>query len=173
MPERRTGAVLCVSAARVSRWRRRTHFESDPRPRAPGGDRRSARIEAHRALILGVPAEAPVTTVGEQRCLLAGHRLDFDHGTVQRFLIRQPMTRRMKTGHASEQDRPDALDRRHVWQEGQTAHDPARLVFIDETWTKTKLTRTHGRALEGRHLRMGQPHSRAVSRSSARDTPCR
>ena len=48
-----------VSAASVSRWRRRAVVLGDPRPRALGGDRRSGCIEAHRALILGVLAEAP------------------------------------------------------------------------------------------------------------------
>jgi len=36
--------------------------------------------------------------------------------------------------------------------------DPARLVFIDETWTATNMTRTHGRCLRGERLRMGFPH---------------
>ena len=34
-----------------------------------------------------------------------------------------------------------------------------RLVFIDETRAKTNMTRSHGRALKGQRLRMGQPHS--------------
>ncbi len=69
------------------------------------------------------------------------------------------MTRKRKTGYASEQDRPDVLERRQAWRESQTALDPARLVFIDETWAKTNMARTHGRALKGRHLSMGQPNS--------------
>jgi transposase len=32
------------------------------------------------------------------------------------------------------------------------------LVFIDETWAKTNMARTHGRCLRGRRLRMGSPH---------------
>ena len=36
--------------------------------------------------------------------------------------------------------------------------DPARLVFIDETWAKTNMMRTHGRAPRGQRLRMGRPH---------------
>jgi transposase len=31
-------------------------------------------------------------------------------------------------------------------------------VFIDETWAKTNMTRTHGRAPRGERLRMGVPH---------------
>ena len=33
-----------------------------------------------------------------------------------------------------------------------------RLVFIDETWTATNMTRSHGRCARGERLRMGFPH---------------
>ena len=87
-----------------------------------------------------------------------GRGPDFGYGTIQRFLVRHGMTRKKKTGHASEQDRPDVIQRRHAWRQSQSALDPARLVFIDETWAKTNMARTHGRASKGRRLRMGQPH---------------
>lgn len=48
--------------------------------------------------------------------------------------------------------------RRQAWFDGQPDLDPERLVFIDETWAKTNMTRTHGRCLRGRRLRMGMPH---------------
>ena len=147
-----------VSAASVSRWRRRARVEGDPRPRVLGGDRRSGRIEAHRAPILDVLAETPDLTIDELRRLLAGRGLDFGYGTIQRFLVRHQMTRKKKTGHASEQDRPDVLERCRAWRKSQVALDPARLVFIDETWVKTNMTRIHGRAPRGRRLHMGRPH---------------
>jgi len=31
-------------------------------------------------------------------------------------------------------------------------------VFIDETWTATNMTRSHGRCTKGERLRMGYPH---------------
>ena len=36
--------------------------------------------------------------------------------------------------------------------------DVRRLVFIDETWAKTNMTRSHGRCPKGERLRMGFPH---------------
>ena len=67
-----------------------------------------------------------------------------------------------KTGHATEQDRPDILTQREAWFDGQIDLAPERLVwrlvFIDETWAKTNMGRTHGRAPRGRRLRMGFPH---------------
>ena len=35
---------------------------------------------------------------------------------------------------------------------------PGRLVFIDETWVKTNMVRTHGRAMRGRRLVAAAPH---------------
>jgi transposase len=49
-----------------------------------------------------------------------------------------------KTLFASEQDRPDVARRRTLWKKIQLRLDPRRLVFIDETWAKTNMTRTHG-----------------------------
>jgi hypothetical protein len=50
---------------------------------------------------------------------------------------------------ASEQDRPDVARRRTRWKQHQDKLDPARVVFIDETWAKTNMTRTHGRCARG------------------------
>ena len=47
---------------------------------------------------------------------------------------------------------------RHAWFDGQLELDPERLVFIDETWTATNMTRSHGRCAKGERLRMGFPH---------------
>lgn len=61
-------------------------------------------------------------------------------------------------GQATEQDRPDVLRRRQAWFDGQSDLEPERLVFIDETWAKTNMARTHGRCRRGERLRMGFPH---------------
>jgi transposase len=63
-----------------------------------------------------------------------------------------------KTGHAAEQERPDILLRRQAWFETQLDLDPERLIFIDETWTNTKMARTHGRCPRGTRLRLALPH---------------
>jgi transposase len=60
--------------------------------------------------------------------------------------------------HASEQDRPDVARRRIRWKLHQGKLEPDRLVFIDETWAKTNMTRTHGRALRGERLVAKVPH---------------
>ena len=60
--------------------------------------------------------------------------------------------------HGSEQDRPDILKRRRAWFDAQPDLDPERLVFIDETWAKINMARSHGRSPRGERLRMGFPH---------------
>jgi transposase len=42
-----------VSAASASRWRQLARAHGTPAARAQGGDRRSARIEAHAGFLLG------------------------------------------------------------------------------------------------------------------------
>lgn len=50
------------------------------------------------------------------------------------------------------------LRKRRAWFDGQADLDPDRLVFIDETWAKTNMARTHGRCPRGERLRLGIPH---------------
>ena len=59
---------------------------------------------------------------------------------------------------ASEQDRPDVAVRRAKWKVWQAGLDPERLVFLDETWAKTNMTRPRGRSLEGTRLIAKVPH---------------
>ena len=63
-----------------------------------------------------------------------------------------------KTALAREQERPDVARKRERWKARQGSIDPKRLVFIDETWAKTNMTRTHGRALRGARLMAKVPH---------------
>jgi transposase len=48
--------------------------------------------------------------------------------------------------------------KRERWKRWQTRLDPERLVFVDETWAKTNMTRTHGRCARGQRLVAKVPH---------------
>ena len=50
--------------------------------------------------------------------------------------------------------------RRAQWKKYQGRVDPRRLVFIDETWAKTNMTRRHGRCAKGQRLVAKVPHGR-------------
>lgn len=84
-----------------------------------------------------------------------------------------------KSLHASEQDRPDVARRRERWKRHQGKLDPARLVFIDETWAKTNMTRTHGWCARGNRLVAKAPFGRwrtltflAALRRDRIEAPC-
>jgi transposase len=65
-----------------------------------------------------------------------------------------------KTLFATEQDRPDVVRKRLRWKTHQGRLDPARLVFIDETWAKTNMTRLRGWAPRGHKLLAKVPQGR-------------
>jgi transposase len=69
--------------------------------------------------------------------------------------------------------------RRAQWKKYQGRFDPARLVFIDETWAKTNMTRLGGWALRGRRLVAKVPQGRwstltflAALRHDRIEAPC-
>ena len=69
--------------------------------------------------------------------------------------------------------------RRARWKQHQGQLDPTRLVFIDETWAKTNMTRRHGRCRRGERLAAKVPHGRwrtltflAALRHDRIDAPC-
>ena len=90
-----------------------------------------------------------------------------------------PASASKKTLFATEQDRPDVARRRRRWKTHQGRFDPARLVFIDETWAKTNMTRLRGWTARGRKLiaKVPQGHWRTLTflaalRCDRIDAPC-
>ena len=84
-----------------------------------------------------------------------------------------------KTLFAAEQDRPDVARKRLRWKAHQGRLDPERLIFIDETWAKTNMTRVRGWAPRGRKLlaKVPQGHWRTLTflaalRCDRIDAPC-
>jgi hypothetical protein len=146
---REPAARFGVSAASVSRWRTLERCLGDARPGPLGGDRRSARVEAQGGLIKALLEATPDITVTAAKSSAMARASASSAGT---------RSRAKKTAHASEQERPDVLKRRQAWFDGQLDLDPERLVFIDETWAKTNMARTHGRCRRGARLRMAVPH---------------
>ena len=69
--------------------------------------------------------------------------------------------------------------RRRQWKKYQGRLDPTRLVFIDETWAKTNMTRQRGRCRRGKRLVAKVPQGRwrtltflAALRYNRIDAPC-
>lgn len=146
---RAAAAHFGVSASSAIRWRQLAleHGQAVAKPR--GGDRHSGKIEAHGAFIRELIAEQGDMTLAEVQERLAQRGTSVGIGTVHRFFERHGITRKKKTGHAIEQDRPDVLRQRRRWFDGQIDLERERLVFIDATWTATNMTRSHGRCPKG------------------------
>lgn len=85
-----------VSAASVSRWRKRERNEGDPSPKALGGDRRSDRIKAHHEAVMAALGPGRDATIEEVRASLAKQGLVFGFGTIQRFFARHAITRKKR-----------------------------------------------------------------------------
>ncbi|MCW5712876.1 IS630 family transposase [Shinella sp.] len=90
---------------------------------------------------------------------LAERGLQVDYRTVWDFVHGEELTFK-KTLVASERERPDVARRRLQWMAYQGRIDPARLVFIDETWTKTNMAPLRGWAPCGQRLPGKAPHGR-------------
>jgi transposase len=65
-----------------------------------------------------------------------------------------------KTLIASERDRPEVARFRRRWRAHQHRVDPDRLVFVDETWMRTDMTRMRGWCPRGTPLLAKVPHGR-------------
>ena len=79
---------------------------------------------------------------------------------------------------ADERDRPDVARRRAQWIARQSRVAAGRLVFIDETWTKTNMAALRGWAPRGQRLTAKVPHGKwktmtflAALRSDRVDAP--
>ncbi|MDJ0391060.1 IS630 family transposase [Roseomonas sp. E05] len=155
---RAAAARFGVSAASAVRWCALARQAGSVAPGPLGGDRRSARLEAHAALILSLVDRKSDISLVEIRAGLAEMGVAVGIASLWRFFDRHRITRKKKSAHAAEQDRPDILRRRWAWFEDQPDLDPDRLVFIDETWATTNMARTHGRAPRGERLRAAIPH---------------
>ncbi|WP_237751651.1 IS630 family transposase [Sphingobium sp. DC-2] len=155
---RAAAARFGVAPSTAVRWRAQQRETGDITPKPRGGDMRSRRMEERTADILAIWDERRDITLEELRLALADKGMDVSVAGLHRFFVRRGLTRKKRQGHAIEQDRPDVLKQRQDWFEGQLDLEPERLVFVDETWTATNMTRSHGRCPKGERLRMGFPH---------------
>lgn len=85
-----------VSAASAIRWRQLVLRHGTPAPKPQGGDRRTARIEAHAAFILGAIEAKDDITLIELQALLAERGTSVGIGTLWRFFDRHQITRKKR-----------------------------------------------------------------------------
>ena len=175
---RATASLLGVSVASVVKWSQRKRLTGSAAAKRIGGSRRRVLCGSERDWLLARIAAVPDVTLRGLLSELAARGVKVSYGSVWRFFEFEGISFK-KTVHASEQDRPDVARRRVRWKTHQGKLDPTRLVFIDETWAKTNMTRRQGRCARGRRLAAKVPHGRwrtltflAALRVNRIDAPC-
>ena len=101
----------------------------------------------------------PDATIAELRVWLdETHQASASTGLMWKTLAALELTFKKKSLHAAEQDRDDVVQARAAWRAEQPRLNPGKLVFIDETWVKTNMTRRYGRAPRGQRVLDAVPH---------------
>lgn len=95
---RQAAARFGVSASSAIRWHARTRVVGDATPKRQGGDRRSGRIEAHAAVILGALERKSDITLADLRAELAGHGIGVSVAGLWRFFKRRRITLKKRPG---------------------------------------------------------------------------
>src|SRR5437899_3001493 len=144
-----------VGVSTAINWVRRLRETGSVAPGQMGGHKPKSISGAHRIWLLertqrdftlrGLVAE------------LAERGLKVDYRTVWSFVHAEKLSFK-KSVAASERDRPDVARRRAQWTKYQGRIEPERLVFIDETWTKTNMAPLRGWARCGHRLTAKVPH---------------
>ena len=137
-----------VSAAFVRRLEQRFRLTGSLAPRQ-GGRGPTPKLAGHEERLRQAVRERPDATAAEHRWRL---NLPASRVTVWRAMRRLGLTRKRKSTHASEQDRPDVAEARREWPEKMAGVDPQDLVFLDETGASTVMQRTHGYAPRGQRV---------------------
>ncbi|HKV96347.1 MAG TPA: IS630 family transposase [Gammaproteobacteria bacterium] len=156
---RATAALFGVSVASVVKWSQRWRATGSAAAKQMGGWKQLLLL-SERAWLLARLAEKPDLTLRALVAELAERGTPASYGAVWRFFKHEGITFKKKPLHASEQDRADIARRRARWKQHQGRLDPRRLVFIDETWAKTNMTRRSGRCARGARLVAKVPHGR-------------
>ena len=167
-----------IAPSMVSKWARRRRETGSVEPAQFGGYRRRL-LEPHRERG-SQPGGGEAAPAGQGAAGRTGGAGDQgERGGGSDFSARRRAELQKKTAFATELDRPDVARRRLQWQARQATIDPKRLVFIDETWTKTNMAPLRGWGPRGRRLIGKAPHGRwrtltflAALRHDRIDAPC-
>lgn len=81
-----------VSPSSVIRWMARLKTDGDIAPQPQGGDRKSGRIDAEAAFLLGMVKATPDITLAERQAQLKGRGVSVSISTLWRFLDRRAIT---------------------------------------------------------------------------------
>ena len=123
----KAAARFDVGVSTAIKWVRRLR-DTGERSARRQGRRPGSKLDAHGDFVRAVIDAVPDTTIGElQRRLVDERGVYASTGTIWTFLDRCDLTVKKKSAYAAEQDRPDVVEEREDWFEGQLDLDPAQL----------------------------------------------
>jgi transposase len=144
--QREIARLFRVSLSFVSRLLNRRRETGDLSPEPHRGGPRRVLDAAARCRLWDLVKDHSDDTLDELRrrggftCSLT---------TIWRALRRHGLTRKKKSMHADERDRPDVKRKRREFRAKVRRIEPGRLQFIDESGANTAMARTHAWAPRG------------------------
>jgi transposase len=157
MSRAETAALFRVSESSVQRWSWRERQTGSVAAQPMGGQRPFA-LASERERIIERIAQQPDLPLRARQAELHDRGVKVSDFAVWNIVDRGGLSYKKNSLHGSEQDRPKVARRRLQWQQRQDQIDARRLVFIDETWTKTNMTPIRGRCPLGQRLVAKVPH---------------
>jgi len=151
-----SAARFGVAPSTVINWVRRFRATGSVGPAQMGG-RKPKAVAGEYAVFLARRVRDGAFTLRGLVAELAARGLKVDYRSGWNFVHAEKLSFK-KTVVARERDRPDGAPRRAQWTKRQSGIDPKRLVFIDETWTKTNMEPLRGWAPRGERLVAKVPH---------------
>jgi transposase len=153
---RKLAARFCVNVSTITRWLqlRRQTGSSDPRPHGGGTALTLDQdgLERLRALVQENP-DATLEALKQSLGITGSIMI------VARGLQKLDITRKKKSPHATEQDRPEVRKARRSFRRKVKPIEPKRLVFVDETGVTTAMTPAYGRVPRGERVEASAPSS--------------
>jgi transposase len=155
MSRARAAAHYQVSHSSAIRWTKRQAETGSPAA-LPMGVKKSFTLADQEAWICARADEKPGLTGHERLAELNQRGVEVSYYGVWHFL--DHVSAALKKPARQRPDRADVARRRGLWKQHQDTVAARRLIYIDETWAKTNMTRLHGRCAQGRRLIGKVPH---------------
>jgi transposase len=156
--ERPTAIARRVEVSRVWVYQvRGRERKTGQRTSFPIGGHRRSRVAEMVPVLRAWIAQEPGLSFAELCERLLQQGISIKIGALWHQLNQWNLTFK-KNLHASQQEREDVQQARSAWRQALPTMEVENLVFIDETWMSTGLTRPYGRVPRGRRWMDSAPH---------------
>ena len=170
MSRRAAARRYAIGKSVAIKWLERVERDGSARACGHGQGHRASRLMPHRDFLQAARTDVTLQALCDR--LSAERGVKADTSMMSRFFRKIGVTFPRNLFVAREQDRADISRHRARWRAYQGRIDPRRLIFIDETWTKTRRGPAWRLGAEGAAPRRQGPAGQSGStRSVARRAP--